>query len=264
LPEEPEEKLNTYDQRNIDTMELVYGDGFMSPGGAPEVRLIADNLSLRNCKLLDLGCGLGGACIALAKLDSTLSVTGVDIEASVLQRAQELVNAAGLDKQIDLLTLEPAPLPFESHKFDYVYANSVTCHFENLAELFADIWRVLKPGGLFIGSEWFIDRNEAAFKLWNHLLQERGLNFYFVKRERFESVLKSSGYDNISFTDRYAAVTTVATHALERTEQELKTQLTESLGEAGYSAFARWSRSRVAVLQDGGMTHTHFFARNVS
>jgi ubiquinone/menaquinone biosynthesis C-methylase UbiE len=260
----PEEKLNTYNQRNIDTMELVYGDGFMSPGGAAEVRQIATGLHLEDCRLLDLGCGLGGACIALAEIDATLKITGVDIETSVLQRACELVEAAGLQNRIDLVTVEPGPLPFAPATFHYVYANSVTCHFAELNDLFADIQRVLKPGGSFIGSEWFIDRNTVAFERWDELLRQRGLNFFFVTREHFEIALLATGYEDIKFRDRHEAISAVATQASSRVEQELKPRLMQSLGEDGYAALADWSRSRAAVLDDAGMSHGHFFATKVA
>ena len=260
MTKEHEEKLNTYNQRNIDTMELVYGDGFMSPGGPAEVRKIAQGLDLRNSEILDLGCGLGGACIALAQMSPSLTVKGVDIEPSVLERARTLVAAAQLKERVELLKIAPGRLPFDDNRFDYVYANSVTCHFEHLGVLFHDVLRVLKPGGQFFGSEWFIDSNDAAFQRWDTLLRERGLNFYFVRRKIFESALLDANFTTARFCDRRESITAVAVHALERVEGELHGQLTSNLGHEGYSGLLSWTRNRAAVLQEQGMTHCHFYA----
>ncbi|GIT54420.1 MAG: hypothetical protein Ct9H300mP16_15800 [Pseudomonadota bacterium] len=56
---------NRYDETNIQTMELVYGRGYMSAGGDEEVARIVGTVTITNKKILDIGCGLGGAVISL-------------------------------------------------------------------------------------------------------------------------------------------------------------------------------------------------------
>ena len=48
------------------SVETVYGAGFLSPGGAAEVGHILDGLAIEGRDVLDLGCGPGGAAVALA------------------------------------------------------------------------------------------------------------------------------------------------------------------------------------------------------
>ena len=48
---------NRYDSRNVDNMEMLYGRGFLSGGGADEVALIFDGIDLSEADVLDLGCG---------------------------------------------------------------------------------------------------------------------------------------------------------------------------------------------------------------
>ena len=64
----------------------------------------------------------------------------------------------------------------------------------------------------------------------------------------------SNGAPSVEQQPRYLA------EASRRVQQELKPRLTQSLGEDGYAALADWSRSRAAVLDDAGMSHSHFFA----
>ena len=81
-------------------MESVYGEGFMSPGGATEVIRIVEHIQMDNGRILDLGCGTGGASIALAGHFAACRVTGLDIEPSVRDRARELVDASGFAERI--------------------------------------------------------------------------------------------------------------------------------------------------------------------
>jgi len=52
-----ENQQNNHDQRNIDTMEMVYGRGYMSGGGDAEVAKILDGIALKGKRVLDFGCG---------------------------------------------------------------------------------------------------------------------------------------------------------------------------------------------------------------
>jgi hypothetical protein len=42
-------------------LEMIWGDGFMSPGGPDEVMRIVAGHDIAGCSVLDIGCGLGGA-----------------------------------------------------------------------------------------------------------------------------------------------------------------------------------------------------------
>ena len=167
-------KHNRYSDSNIHTMESVYGTGFLSPGGAEEVAQIVADLPVEGAEVLDLGCGLGGASIALVRDHAAAHVTGVDIEPAVLARAATLVAESGLSDRVTLRETTPGPLPFENARFDVVYASAVTCHIENLPPFFAEIRRVLRRGGSFTGGEWFIGRNVSAYSQWDDMLREKG------------------------------------------------------------------------------------------
>ena len=49
-----------YDHSIIAVSELIWGEGFMSPGGRAAVRSIVEGLELAGRTLLDIGCGIGG------------------------------------------------------------------------------------------------------------------------------------------------------------------------------------------------------------
>lgn len=45
-------------------------------------------------------------------------------------------------------------MPFPEAYFDKAYAIEATCHASSLEEVYGEIFRTLKPGGLFADYEW--------------------------------------------------------------------------------------------------------------
>lgn len=252
---------NRYDDRNIVTMETVYGEGYLSAGGDAEVALILRRAPVRGKRVLDVGCGLGGAAVTLVRDHGAAHVQGVDIDAAVLARARSLVERQGVAARVSLLQTKGGPLPFDPGSFDVVYANAVSCHIRELDVFFGDIMRVLAPGGCLVGNEWFKASENHAFRVWDELLRERGLYFYFVTREAFAAALMATGFETPVMTDRTQAFTELAHLALRRVDNELQDDLVHVLGEEGYQAFREWTGVRHAALADGGMHQGHFLAR---
>ena len=56
-----------YGKKQIDTLEMIWGEGYLSPGGASEIDLILNDKSLKNKKILDIGCGCGSAAFHFIK-----------------------------------------------------------------------------------------------------------------------------------------------------------------------------------------------------
>ena len=49
-----------YHDAMIHLLELIWGEGYMAPGGSNLVDKLAQGLQLRNRRVLDIGSGLGG------------------------------------------------------------------------------------------------------------------------------------------------------------------------------------------------------------
>ena len=253
-------KANQYTQRNIDTMELLYGTGYLSMGGDDEVASIVTQVDVTGKNVLDIGCGLGGALIALARHHAAGHVHGIDIDAGVLERANVLVNAAGLQDQISLTRFDPGPLPLADESFDLVFLTAVSCHIEDLVPFFTEIRRVIRPGGHLVGGEWFKRFDNKAYREWDELLRERGLNFYFVTAEELSSALVDCGFEEASIVDRSADMAALAQGYLNRVQQELQDRLQDAMGEEGYAALLEWTRIRANGLAQGGAGYGHFIA----
>ena len=97
-----------------------------------------------------------------------------------------------------------------------------------------------------------------AFLLWDKLLRNRGLNFYFVDISVFENSMVSNGFSQICFIDRTEAFTRFAAMSKRRVEGELQTSLQTSLGEEGYRAIRDWTQVRYDGLNNGAMWYQQF------
>lgn len=103
-------------------------------------------------RILDLGCGNGSQAAQL-KARYGAEVTGLDLTAAMIAKAQ--ANHPGLSFVQGDIHL----LPFESEAFDVVTSNCVINHSRDKKRVFAEIGRVLAPGGHFlIGDVCAVDR----------------------------------------------------------------------------------------------------------
>jgi len=102
-------------------------------------------------KILDLCCGTGQMCLKLMKADvSDISVTGLDFNDAMLKVACKKLNPLSDTADIDLIQGDILALPFPDNEFDVV---TIAFGIRNVADkvkAFAEIIRVLKPGGRVI------------------------------------------------------------------------------------------------------------------
>ena len=53
-----------YGAKQVGFLEIIWGEGFLSPGGIEELDLMLTGLNISNKDVLDIGCGCGGAAAA--------------------------------------------------------------------------------------------------------------------------------------------------------------------------------------------------------
>jgi phosphoethanolamine N-methyltransferase len=68
---------NEYHDDMVNMLQLIWGEGYMAPGGAGNVAKILRNLETRGKRILDMGCGIGGPAIEMVNTFGA-EVVGVD------------------------------------------------------------------------------------------------------------------------------------------------------------------------------------------
>jgi SAM-dependent methyltransferase len=118
-------------------------------GGRPATMEFADQLAVMpGMRLLDIGCGLGGASRYFAH-QRGCRVTGIDLTAAYVEVARSLARRVGLADAVDYRQSSALSLPFAPASFDGAYMLHVGMNIEDKAALFGEVRRVLKPGGIF-------------------------------------------------------------------------------------------------------------------
>ncbi len=118
-------------------------------GGRPATKALAAALApAPGAKLLDLGCGIGGTARWLAAA-CAIEVEGVDLTPEFVAVGQALTRELGLEGQVRLRQGNVLALPFPAESFDAAVMLHVGMNIADKAALFAEVARVLRPGGRF-------------------------------------------------------------------------------------------------------------------
>lgn len=132
--------------------ETRYNLAENSPGLRAAIKA-TDQLSGLIGRSLDIGCGLGFVVEYLSGPDFRFHTFGVDVSRVSIDSAQErLASISGIKKRLQLI--ESQRLPFEDDYFVLVTCFDVLEHLDqvDIDSTVAEIKRVLKRGGLFMGS----------------------------------------------------------------------------------------------------------------
>ena len=104
-------------------------------------------------RVLDVGCGVGGPMRVISR-EFGAHVVGLNNNAYQLGKCEAYNQAADLEHQTEILQGDFMQIPAAEASFDAAYQIEATSHAPDKEGAFAEIWRVLRPGGMFGGYEW--------------------------------------------------------------------------------------------------------------
>lgn len=96
--------------------------------------------------VVDVGSGLGGAARVLAA-ESGCRVTGVDVNAAMVEAASVLTHRVHLEHRVAFVAANAMELPISDGTVDHVWCHYVTMNIEDKKQFAREAARVLKPGG---------------------------------------------------------------------------------------------------------------------
>ena len=132
----------------------------------PAVVALVPLLKARDARrVLDLGCGVGRHSLLFAEHGFT--VDAIDGAGAGLEFAGREAATRGL--QLNLLQGDADALPFADESFDYVLSWNVIFHgtLGDVGRRLAEIWRILKPGGLYQGT--MLSKRDTQFGHGRHV-----------------------------------------------------------------------------------------------
>ena len=121
---------------------------------ADSQRFLGEALGLKpGMKVLDVGCGVGGPQRALSKRFGC-SIVGLNISAYQIEKCATYSKRAGLDDLCSVLHGDYMDIPSEDGSFDAAYHIEALPHAPDKTAVYAEIFRVLRPGAEFAGYDW--------------------------------------------------------------------------------------------------------------
>ncbi len=118
--------------------------------------------------ILDIATGTGDLAISLSKTTAK-KIIGLDISDGMLEVGRKKITNKNLDNTISMVIGDSENLPFEDNSFDAITVAFGVRNFETLDKGLAEIYRVLKPNGVFVILETSMP-TKTPFK--------QGYNFY--------------------------------------------------------------------------------------
>jgi ubiquinone/menaquinone biosynthesis C-methylase UbiE len=125
--------------------EVRVRECFQAPTALENQFILSRMGDLRGKRLLDIGAGLGESSVYFALLGAQVTMT--DISPGMLQAGRELARKYGVEIEGIVSGAENLNVPAEA--YDFVYVANTIHHVRDRDALFQEIYRALKPGGLF-------------------------------------------------------------------------------------------------------------------
>lgn len=131
---------------NYDGLNRIISLGIDTKWRKKVVALIAE----RNPEtILDIATGTGDLVIMMANT-SAKKIIGLDISAGMLEVGKQKIEAKNLTKKIEMVLGDSENMLYPDNFFDAITVSFGIRNFENLEKGLAEIYRVLKPNGIFV------------------------------------------------------------------------------------------------------------------
>lgn len=130
-----DEEARDYDAMDHSHVNRVFIDDLLRL--SPNLRVV-----------LDVGAGTAQIPIELCQRHAAVEVLAIDMAEHMLRVGRANVERAGLTRQIRLQRCDAKRMPFADATFDVVMSNSIVHHIPEPFAVFAEMTRVVKPGGL--------------------------------------------------------------------------------------------------------------------
>jgi ubiquinone/menaquinone biosynthesis C-methylase UbiE len=212
----------------------------------------------RGSSVLEIGCGSGGYALHVAEKVGC-QVVGLDINEAGIRNASHLAQARGLESQVNFEQCDVSKgLRFEEETFDAVFSNDVLCHVPGRADVFGEMFRVLKPGGRML----FSDALVVGGMVSNEEIATRSsIGFYFYSPPgENERLMERAGFCGIRVTDTTENAAQIAKRWHDAREKR-KDQLVALEGGANFEGLQRFLWCVHVLTSERRLLRCLYFAR---
>ena len=143
---------------------------------------------------LDIGCGTGGTSRHAATRYGC-TVDGIDLTESFIETGNVINSWFGLDSRARLHQGSALDMPFTAGRFDLAWMFHVGMNIEAKRDLFAEVFRMLKPGGRFLIYDIMRGEDEATPLTFPVPWASQPETSFVCPPERYQADLASAGFE---------------------------------------------------------------------
>jgi SAM-dependent methyltransferase len=171
-------------------------------GGLFASRLLVKLAGIRKDeKVLDVGCGPGGASRVLAH-EAGAVVTGIDLAPGLIELAKRLSELSGIP--VDFQVADALKLPFADTNFDVVWTQHAAPNIKDKPRLYAEMRRVLRRGGRMAMHDVVQGPNPGSLHMPMPEADSED-EIFLAETGWLKRLLAASGFREILWRDRTAA-----------------------------------------------------------
>jgi phosphoethanolamine N-methyltransferase len=250
-----------YSEEETGRLELIWGEGFLSPGGPAEITRILSGHDIAGRAVLDIGSGAGGVDIALVRDHGAASVIGVDVQQELVELATKRAVAAGVGGRISYRVIDSGPLPFDDATFDVVFSKDAIIHVNEKEALYREAYRVLRPAGRLLVSDWLRGHSDQLTTQVDVFVEAAGHGFVMASLRDVEAMLDRVGFAQIESQDRRTWYLAEAATELQRLRGDMRREFVARWGEDAAHAEIEFWEVLLASLSSGALSPAHVRAR---
>jgi SAM-dependent methyltransferase len=240
-----------YHDNMVTMVELIWGKGYMAPGGPANVAKMLNGIDTHGKRILDIGCGIGGPAFEMARTHGA-EVVGIDLEAPLIERASKAAANLGLGEQCMFQTVEIGPLPFPDESFDIVISAGAFTQTKDKTAILGESLRILRPGGYVTCYDWLRTDREYSddMRYWFKL---EGLTYALETLHGYRDLFINCGLVDVATVDASDWYRDEVKREYELIKGDLYPRMVELLGQADADHFVENWRAMVVVTDKGEM-----------
>ncbi len=179
-------------------MSQEAGIKVLHPGGMDSTQKLLEAAQINSeSNILDLACGAGTTSFFIANRYDA-NITGIDIDEILIEQANEKLESRQ-NKKMKFTVADALTLPYPEATFDLVIAQAFLILIDEQKQALNEIYRVLKPGGIFASLE--LSWNKIPDKNGFDELVEKTCNTFIPRMKTFDDWIgffENSGFREIN------------------------------------------------------------------
>jgi SAM-dependent methyltransferase len=179
------------DPDNLRLDDLIAVDQLHAGGAGATRKLMARARLAPGLQVLDIGGGLGGPARLIAH-ETGCTVTVLDLSEEFCRVGRMLTERVGQSDSVSFQHGSALKMPFPDHAFDRAWTQHATMNIADKRQLFTEVRRVLRPGGLLVLHE-VMAGSADPLHLPVPWATDTSINFLLTS-EQFRTLLSDLGY----------------------------------------------------------------------